>query len=69
MQRIIDGLRTKGYVQVKVYVDDEGNSHRNIIPTKHVKLVMGHVKFDVGVSRSDVGHDIVVAYPHVRIPT
>lgn len=55
MQRIIDGLRTKGYVQVKVYVDDEGNSHRNIIPTKHVKLVMGHVKFDVGGVMSDVG--------------
>lgn len=55
MQRIIDGLKTKGYVQVKVYVDDEGNRHRNIIPTKHVKLVMGHVKFDVGGVMSDVG--------------
>lgn len=55
MQRIIDGLKTKGYVQVKVYVDDEGNSHRNIIPTRHVKLVMGHVKFDVGGVMSDVG--------------
>ena len=55
MQRIIDGLKTKGYVQVKVYVDDEGNSHRNIIPTRHVKLVMGHVKFDVGGVMSGVG--------------
>ena len=48
IQRIIDGLKTKGYIQVKVYTDEGGNSHRDIIPMRYVKSVGGHVRFDVG---------------------
>lgn len=55
MQRIIDGLREKGYVQVRVYTDDEGHIHREITPLAHVKSVMGHVRFDMGNDKDDMG--------------
>lgn len=44
MQRIIDGLRTKGYVQVKVYVDDEGNSHCTCQQKLDTKLKKSGIK-------------------------
>ena len=55
MQRIIDGLKEKGYVQVHVYTDDEGHIHREIIPLTHVKTVMGHAIFDTGNDKDDMG--------------
>lgn len=55
MQRIIDGLREKGYVQVRVYTDDEGHIHREITPLARVKSVMGHVRFDTGNDKDDMG--------------
>lgn len=55
MQRIIDGLKEKGYVQVRVYTDDEGHIHREITPLARVKSVMGHVRFDTGNDKDDMG--------------
>ena len=48
IQRIIDGLKEKGYVQVCVYTDDEGHIQRKITPIHHAKIVMGHAIFGTG---------------------
>ena len=48
VQRTIDSLTTKGYVRVHMYMDETGNTSREITPLAYVKNIMGHVKFDTG---------------------
>lgn len=67
MQRIIDGLKEKGYVQVRVYTDDEGHIHREITPLARVKSVMGHVKFDTGNDKDDMAPMSSLSRPPCQI--
>lgn len=67
MQRIIDGLKEKGYVQVRVYTDDEGHIRREITPLVRVKSVMGHVIFDMGNDKNDMGAMTDLSRPPCQI--
>ena len=67
MQRIIDGLKEKGYVQVREYTDDEGHIHREITPLARVKSVMGHVRFDTGNDKDDMGAMSPLSRPPCQI--
>lgn len=67
MQRIIDGLKGKGYVQVRVYTDDEGHIRREITPLARVKSVMGHVIFDTGNDKNDMGAMTDLSRPPCQI--
>lgn len=56
IQRIVSSLKEKGYAKVEIYVDDNGNTRRKIIPLVGVRMDdEGHINFDMGGSMDDMG--------------